>query len=161
MSVTFQAALFPDLVARFPRGVGCFVTPGPYDFMHGGISLQELVTAHVTVRQSVVERPIGVSLELVAGPEIRNAIFKIRLVPQGVDLLSRARQVQVDVARGGERVSRRWEAVVDRDPVEMSLRLDPELGLAVGDEIAIRAWDAVTAELLAQQPATVHVDLDL
>ena len=150
-----------DLVAWFPRGVGCFVTPGPYDFMHGGISLQELVTAHVTVRQSVVERSVGVSLELAAGPEIRNAIFKVRLVPQGVDLLSRARQVQVDVARQGERIPRQWEAVVDRDPVDMSLRLDPELGLAVGDEIAIRIWDAVTGELLAQQPATIYVDLDL
>ena len=150
-----------DLVACFPRGVSCFVTPGPYDFMHGGISLQELVTAHVTVRQSVEERPVGVSLEMVTGSEIRNAIFKVRLVPQGVDLLSRARRVRIDIARAGQRVSREWEAVVGRDVVEMSLRLEPDAGLAVGDAIAIRAWDAVTGELLAQQPATVYVDLEL
>ncbi len=149
-----------SLTAWFPRGVGCFVTPGPYDFMHGGVSLQELVTAHVTVRQSVTERPVGVTLELVTGPEIRNAIFKVRLVPQGVDLWTRARQVKVDIACEGERVSREWEAVVERDVVTMSLRLEPDSGLAVGDGITIRAWDAVTGELLAQQPAVVQVDLD-
>jgi len=151
-----------DLTAWFPRGVGCFVTPGPYDFMHGGVSLQELVTAHVTVLQSVTERPVGVSLELVTGleNEIRNAIFKVRLIPQGVDLWTRARQVKVDIARQGKRVSREWEAVVERDVVEMSLRLEPDSGVAVGDAIAIRAWDADTGELLAQQPAVVQVDLD-
>lgn len=150
-----------DLVAWFPRGVSCFLTPGPYNYMHGGISLQELVTAHVTVRQAVMERPVGVSLELVTGPEIRNAIFKVRLVPQGVDLWTRARQVAIDIARGGERVSRAWEDVVDRDVVVKSLRLEPDSGLAVGDAIAIRVWDAVTGELLAQQPAAVYVELDL
>ncbi len=149
-----------DLAAWFPRGVGCFLTPGPYNYMHGGISLQELVTAHVTVRQAVMERPVGVSLELVTGPEIRNAIFKVRLVPQGVDLWTRARQVTIDIARQGERVSRVWQAAVERDVVEMSLRLEPDSGLAVSDPIAIRVWDAVTGELLAQQPAAVYVDLD-
>jgi len=149
-----------DLVACFPRGVGCFLTPGPYNFMHGGISLQELVTAHVTVQQTAMQRPVGVSLELVTGPEIRNAIFKVRLVPQGVDLWTRARQVTLDIVRESERVSRAWEASVDRDVVEMSLRLEPDSGLAVGDAIAVRVWDAITHELLAQQPAVVQVDLD-
>jgi hypothetical protein len=94
------------LVAVFPREIGCFLTPGPYDFMHGGMSPQELVTAHLTVCQSVVEQPVSVALELVPGPEIRNAIFKVRLIPQGVDLWSRARRVEIDVAReGGARLS--------------------------------------------------------
>jgi hypothetical protein len=148
------------LVAVFPRGIGCFFTPGAYDFMHGGISLQELVTARVTVRQSVEERPVSVALELVPGAEIRNAIFKIRLIPQGVDLLSRARRVEIDVAYDGERVSQTWEAVVNRDVVEKSLRLSPQMGLDEGDAIAVRVWDADTGELLAQQPAVVQVDLD-
>jgi hypothetical protein len=148
------------LVAWFPRGIGCFATPGAYNYMHGGISLQELVTAHVTVQQAVTEHPVGVSLELVTGPEIRNAIFKVRLVPQGVDLWSRARQVTLDIAREGKRVSPVWEAEVGREIVEKSLRLEPDSGLAVGDAIAVRVWDAVTGELLAQQPATVYVDLN-
>ena len=48
---------------------------------------------------------------------------------------------------------------MDRDVVEKSLRLEPDSGLAVGDAIVIRVWDAITGELLTQQPATVHVDL--
>ncbi len=150
-----------DLVAWFPRGIGCFVTPGSYNYMHGGLSLQEVVTAHVTVRQAVTERPVDVVLELVAGPEIRNAFFKVRLVPQGVDLWSRARRVSIDIARSGKRVSHEWEATVDRDVVEKTLRLEPGSGLVVGDVVAVRVWDAVTGQLLVQQPATVYVDLDL
>ncbi|TET55034.1 MAG: PglZ domain-containing protein, partial [Anaerolineales bacterium] len=149
------------LMVWFPRSVACFVTRGPYNYMHGGISLQELVTAHVTVQQSVTERPVGVSMELVAGPEIRNAIFKIKLTPVGMDLWTRARQVRVDIAREGERISREWEAVIEREVVEMPLHLKPESALMVGDDVAIRVWDAVTGELLAQQPATVYVSLDL
>jgi hypothetical protein len=148
------------LRAWFPRAVGCFVTPGPYNFMHGGLSLQELVTAHVSVRQSVTERPVQVVLELPSGPEIRNAIFKIRLVPQGVDLWSRARPVKVDIAHTEEQISDEREVVVNREVVEVSLRLPPSSGLAIGDAIAIRVWDAVTGELLAQQPAVVRVELD-
>jgi hypothetical protein len=149
-----------DLMAVFPRGIGCFFSPGTYDFMHGGISLQELVTARVTVRQSVAERPVSVALELDAGPEIRNAIFKVRLVPQGADLLSRARRVEIDIAHDGKRVSEVWKAVVHRDEVEKSLRLSPQMGVAEGDAIAVRVWDADTGELLAQQSALVQVDLD-
>jgi hypothetical protein len=150
-----------DLVTCFPRGVGCFVTPGPYNFMHGGASLQELITAHVAVRQSATERPVSVALELVAGPEIRNAIFKVRLIPRGVDLWTRARQIRIDIARAGQRVSAEWEVVVERDVVEMSLRLEPGSGLALGDAVVIRVWDAVTGESLAQAPATIYVSLDL
>jgi hypothetical protein len=143
-----------------PRGIGCFLTPGPYNYMHGGPSLQELVTAHVIVKQAITERPVGVALQLVAGPEIRNAIFKMRLIPQGMDLWSRARQVTIDVARGGERIATVWEAVIEREVVDRSLRLAPGAGLVVGDVVAFRVWDAVTGELVAQQPTTVQVSLD-
>jgi hypothetical protein len=149
-----------DLTAVFPRGIGCFFTPGPYDFMHGGISLQELVTAHITVRQSIEEKPVSVSLELMPGDEIRNAIFKIRLVPQDVDLLSRPRKVEISIASKGERLSSMWEAVVNKDVVEKSLRLSSQMNLDEGDTIAVQVWDADTGELLAQQSAVVQIDLD-
>ena len=52
------------------------------------------------------------------------------------------------------------EAEVDRDVVEKPLRLEPDSGLAVGDAVAVRIWDAITGELPAEQPATVYVELD-
>jgi hypothetical protein len=159
-SLSVSGSSESNLIAVFPRGIGCFFSPGTYDFMHGGISLQELVAARVTVRQSVAERPVSVALELDAGPEIRNAIFKVRLAPQGADLLSRARRVEIDIAHEGERISEVWEAVVHRDAVEKSLRLSPQMGVGEGDAVVVRVWDADTGELLAQQPAVVQVDLD-
>jgi len=149
------------LVAWFPRGIGCFVTPGPYNYMHGGIALQEVIIPHIQIRQSVAERLVGVSLQLVDGVEVRNAIFKVRLIPEGVDLLARPRQVEIDIMRGAERVSRVWEERVEREVVERSLMLEPEYGLAVGDRVQVRVRDATTGELLDERPAIVQVDLEL
>ena len=57
-------------------------------------------------------------------------------------------------------MSQTWETVVNRDVVEKSLRLSPQMGLSEGDVITVRVRDADTGELLAQQPAVVQVDLD-
>jgi len=150
-----------DLVAWFPRGIGCFVTRGPYNYMHGGIALQEVITPWVQVRQSVVEHLVGVSLEVVGGPEIRNAIFKVRLIPERVDLLAKPRQVEIDIVKGGQRVSRVWQERVEHEVKEQTLMLEPEYGLALGDQVQVRVRDATTGELLDQEPAIVQVELEL
>jgi hypothetical protein len=150
-----------NLVAWFPPGIGCFVTTGPYNYMHGGIALQEIVIPYIHLRQTLLERPVGVALHLVDGPEIRNAIFKVRLTPERVDLLSKARQVELDITRGTERVSQVWEAQLDRDIVEKSLMLEPDYGLAPGDQIRVRVRDKTTKELLAEQAAVIQVELEL
>jgi hypothetical protein len=150
-----------DQVAWFPQGIGCFATPGAYNYMHGGIALQEVVIPHIQIRRSVVERPVGVTLQLVGGPDLRNAIFKIRLVPEQGDLLSQPRRVAIDVIHEGQRVSRVWEAEVKHDVVEKTLMLEPAYGLAFGDHVQIRVRDATVGEILDIQDATVNVDLDL
>ncbi|MBN2006732.1 MAG: PglZ domain-containing protein, partial [Anaerolineae bacterium] len=155
-----------DLTAWFPRGVGCFLTPGPYNYMHGGIALQEVVIPVIQIRQTALERPVGVSLELPTGglttlAELRNAIFKVRLIPTGGDLLSTARQVEIDIVKQGQRVSRVWEVRVERDIVEKSLMLETVYGLQFGDTVEIRARDAVTGEVLSAKDAIIKVDLDL
>ncbi len=129
--------------------------------MHGGICLQEVVIPIIRLQQSGVERPVRVSLQLVDGAEIRNAIFKIRLIPEEVDLLARPRQVEIDILRSGTRVSRVWEEKIEREPKERSLMLEPDYGLAPGDRICIRVRDALTGELLADEPAVVQVELEL
>lgn len=149
-----------DLMARFPWGIGCFVTTGPYNYMHGGIALQEIVTAHIHMQQTVQEQLVGVALELVGGSEIRNAFFKVQLMPQNVDLFSKGRQVEIDIVRGKDRVSRVWEEKIERDSVEKALMLEPDYGLNLGDQVKVRVRDKMTKELLAEQPATVQVDLE-
>ncbi len=150
-----------DLAAWFPRGAGCFLTPGPYNYMHGGIALQEIVIPVIQIRQTTLERPVGVTLDVVDGAEIRNAIFKVRLHPTPADLLSTPRQVEIDLLKQGQRVSRVWEAQVERASVEKSLLLETAYGLQFGDTVEIRVRDAVTGELLDSKVATVKVDLDL
>ncbi|MBN1450021.1 MAG: PglZ domain-containing protein [Anaerolineales bacterium] len=151
------------LVAWFPRGIGCFMTPGPYNYMHGGISLHELLTARLAIKQSVMEKPVGVNLELVSGSEIRNAIFKIRLLPTSLEMWTRGREINIEIVRtdNQERVSEVWEEQIHHQIVEKSLRLSPDSGLAFGDKISVRVRDAVTEELLSEVKATCYVDLVL
>lgn len=149
-----------NLVAWFPPGIGCFVTKGPYNYMHGGIALQEVITPYLHIQQTTLEHLVGVTLQLVDGSEIRNAIFKIRLIPEGVDLLSKARLIELDIVRGTERVSRVWEEKVERDVVEKSLIIESDYGLALGDQVRVRVRDKTTKELLAEQAAVIQVDLE-
>ena len=131
-----------------------------YNYMHGGIALQEVVIPVIQIRQTALERPVGVALELADGGEIRNAIFKVRLHPTQADLLSTSRRVEIDLVKQGQRVSRVWEAQVERASVEKSLMLETAYGLQYNDTIEIRVRDAVTGELLDSKAAVVKVDLD-
>lgn len=149
-----------DLQAWFPRGIGCFTTPGPYNYMHGGLALQETIIPHLHIRQSPAEKLAGVSVELVGGPEIRNAVFKIRLTPEGVDLLTKPRTIVIDIVKGGQSVSNTWEARIAREVIERSLILETDYGLLIGDRVKIRVRDASTGELLSEVDGVIRVDLD-
>jgi hypothetical protein len=88
-----------DLVVWFPRRIGCFRTPGSYNYVHGGLSLQELVVPHLQVTQQVMGRPVGVRAEL---PDaIRSVQFVVRLEPVASSVLDQPRQVTLS-AKGGK-----------------------------------------------------------
>ncbi|MBN1936000.1 MAG: PglZ domain-containing protein [Anaerolineae bacterium] len=146
------------LIAWFPRGVGCFRTPGAYNYVHGGLSLQEVVVPHLVVTQQALGRPVGVRADLPG--EIVNAQFKIRLEPVADSLLGQPRQVTLNLEKMGERVTPPLSCVVGPDgPVTLDVLLPLGCGLAPGDAVRWVLRDAATEEVLAEQEAVSRVDL--
>jgi len=147
-----------DLEAWFPRGIGCFRTPGPYNYVHGGLSLQELVVPHLRVVQQVMGRPVRVRAELPL--EICNAQFKVRLEPVIADLFDQPRQVRLSLEKGGEPVVPPLSCVVGPGgPVSVDVFLPMGCGLEPGDRVRWVLRDAATEEVLAEQEAVSRVDL--
>ena len=147
-----------DLVAWFPRGIGCFRTPGPYNYVHGGLSLQELVVPHLTVIQQVVGRPVGVRAELPT--VIRTAQFKVTLEPVATAVFDQPRQVALVLEKAGGPVIPPLSCVVTAgEPATLEVFLPMGCGLEPGDRVRWLLRDAVTDEVLAEQDAVSEVDL--
>ena len=147
-----------DLVAWFPRGIGCFRTPGPYNYVHGGLSLQELVVPHLSVIQQVVGRPVGVRARLPAA--IRTAQFKVTLEPMATGIFDRPRQVTLGLEKAGSPVMPPLSCVVSPGPpTTLDVFLPMGCALEPGDRACWRLRDAVTDEVLAEQEAISEVDL--
>ena len=147
-----------DLVAWFPRGIGCFRTPGPYNYVHGGLSLQELVVPHLTVTQQVLGRPVGVRVELPS--VIRSAQFKVVLEPVSADIFDQPRQVTLSLEKAGEPVLPPLSCIVSpSEPTTMDVFLPMGCGLEPGDQVRWLLRDAVTDEVLAEQESISEIDL--
>lgn len=146
------------LTAWYPRGIGCFRTPGPYNYVHGGLSLQELVVPHLVVSQQVVGRTVRVEAELPS--VIRNAQFKVELAPSSAELFDQPRQVSLSLEKAGEPVVPALSCVVGPGgPAVVDVFLPMGCGLVPGDRVRWVLRDAVTDEVLAEQEATSQVDL--
>ncbi len=147
-----------DLVAWFPRGIGCFRTPGPYNYVHGGLSLQELVVPHLKVTQQMLSRPVGVRAEL---PKvIRSAQFKVVLEPVSADMFDQPRQVALSLEKAGQPVVPPLSCVVGPGgPATVDVFLPMGCGLEPDDQVRWLLRDAVTDEVLAEQEAISEIDL--
>ena len=160
---TTSQLLFPvpgsrDLLAWFPRGIGCFRTPGAYNYAHGGLSLQELVVPHLTVVQQVMGRPVGIRVELPT--VIHSAQFKVTVEPVSGGMFDQPRQVSLTLEKAGQPVIPPLSHTVrPAEGIEIDVFLPMGCGLQPGDKMRWQMRDAVTEEVLAEQEATSQVDL--
>jgi hypothetical protein len=146
------------LQAWFPRGIGCFRTPGAYNYVHGGLSLQELVIPHLHVEQPRMGRPVRVVADFPA--VIRNAQPVVTVRADRPEMFDRPRQVTLTLEKDGEALTPPLSQLVDvREPVKMALFLPMDVGLEPKDRVCWVLRDAHTGEVLAEQEAVSQVDL--
>ena len=155
--VAFPVPGSDDLIAWYPLGIGCFKTPGPYNYVHGGLSLQELVIPHLTITQQAVGRPVGVRAEL---PARITGQFKVVLEPVVASTTDQPRQVTLALEAAGQPVAPPLSCVVEPSgAVEQTILLPMGCGLETGQRVRWVLRDAVTGEVLAEQEAVSQVDL--
>jgi hypothetical protein len=89
-----------------PRGLGVFTTGGGLQFLHGGLSAQELVvpviTAHGADTSATPRYEINLS---VAGDRIATGVVAITVTMRG-DLFTRESGVRIQLTQDGERIAR-------------------------------------------------------
>jgi hypothetical protein len=154
----FPVPCSDGLEAWFPCGIGCFRTPGQYNYVHGGLSLQELVVPQLAVRQRQLGRPVGVRVEL---PDvIRQGQIKLTLEPIAETLVDQPRRVSLALEKGGEPVAPPFEAtVLPTGPASLDVWLPQGCGLEMGDRVEWVLRDLLTGEVLKRQEAVSQVDL--
>lgn len=146
------------LEAWFPWGIGCFRTPGPYNYAHGGLSLQELVVPHLTVRQQRLGRPVGVRIELPA--VIRQGQLQLIVEPMAESTFDQPRRVSLSLEKEGAAVAPPYEALVKPSgPATLDVWLPQGCGLDIGDRVVWIMRDLLTGEVLKRQEAVSQVDL--
>jgi hypothetical protein len=147
-----------DLVGWFPRGVGCFRTPGAYNFVHGGLSLQELVVPHITVEAAAMGRPVGIEADLPAA--LVNAQPEVTLNPVSTSVFDTPRSIVLTLARaGGEVLAELRKVVAPGAPARETLMLPFDCGLERGDALRWTLRDAHTGETLATQDAVSRFEM--
>jgi hypothetical protein len=149
-----------NLIGVFPHGIVCFKAWGQYNYVHGGVSLQEVVVPHLTVRSSQLSIPVGIEIE--ADSETHVAFFKVTLKPVLQGLLSQEREVRLALERGdGTLIRDSVEIVGVQEPVVKNLKVYPNDNVSFGDTLHITVYDAQTQEHLARHPIGFQVSLEL
>lgn len=96
-AITFRAAalgLGGDLELAFPRGINVFRTPGNTAYLHGGVSLQELIVPVVWYSPTAVPERTGsqaVDVGLKDERRIANRLFAVTLSYEGGGLFEQDR----------------------------------------------------------------------
>ena len=156
----------PDIELGFPFGTRTLVKSG--DFVHGGISLQEVVIPHLVSRAALGRLRVGVEItvttdQLVGGtvPVILRPTLQGQM-PLGDVLPSRVSFWVEEAAPAARRVTDAVEIEVRSDAEELKppLYLMEGLGLRAGEELVLRAVEAETGEDLAAVPLSLNVDWD-
>lgn len=148
----------------FSRGLTCFKTPGKYDFIHGGVSLQEIIIPHLILTK---ESSLGkAGIKIMAPAEINNSIFSISLKTEfeGLPGLVQKRFVLVILEKNGKEIYRNNEPKeIEIEDVKATCSIINIKDLKYGDLITIKAVDAYTSEILdkVEVPYKIQYDDDL
>lgn len=127
------------LELAFPRGINVFKAGGGnLNYLHGGLSLQEVVVPVIRHTPAAAETPATaatVSLNLV-GEKVSNTFFQVKLEYRGQDLFAQAgpRRLRIEALKEGTAVGSAVEASVgyDAERREIALESDQESVAMVG-----------------------------
>jgi len=148
-----------NLEGWFARGLGVLRTPGKYNYTHGGLSLQEVVIPCLTVSQKTSGGMIDV--EMFAPDEIRGKLLKVKFKALSAELLARPRQVELHLEKiSGDAAPfvSILQVIEVGDEIEVKVLLPNSAPLEIGEKVIWLLVDAVSGQVLQEQPAVNRVD---
>jgi len=146
-----------------PRGTGIFKKRGRNEFLHGGISLQEILVSHIKVVTIKVLPKYGAKFRT---PEaVHNLIFEVeilRAIPGEGYLIGSPRYLEIKGFLGTDEIIRQTEPdyVINEanESLKIRIRIKPGTKFKYGDVLKLELRDADTGELLDSANVQIEVE---
>lgn len=169
LGVVFDLPGSDSLRVAVPRGIGLFRTRGSKEFLHGGLSLHELLVPHLTITFKKAEPKYGARLR--APDAIRNLIFEVdvlRATPAEGGLFGSPRFLEIlGYLMGGEKPREVFkeagaDKVIDQahEVLKVRLRIKPGSRHRYGETLRLELKDADTGEQLDSAELRIEVESD-
>jgi len=146
-----------------PQGTGIFKKRGRNEFLHGGISLQEILVPHIIVIMRKVQTKYGAKLK--APDAVYNLIFEIeilRAIPGEGLMFGSPRYLEVRGFLGTDEIIRQTgpDYVINdaNEFLKIRIRIKPGTKFKYGDILKLELRDADTGELL--DSTNIHIKVE-
>ena len=146
-----------------PQGTGIFKKRGRNEFLHGGISLQEILVPHIIVIMRKVQTKYGAKLK--APDAVHNLIFEIeilRAIPGEGLMFGSPRYLEVRGFLGTDEIIRQTgpDYVINdaNEFLKIRIRIKPGTKFKYGDILKLELRDADTGELL--DSTNIHIEVE-
>lgn len=148
---------FDDLYFAFPRGLACFKAKGGnVRYLHGGISLQELVVPSLVLEtESIEKEPKKVKLEVDFPSKITNSIITVNISPKGQVPLGGGQKIILQARKDDRIVSEQKEVEVQgKESVSLQLKM---ASLSEVDSVLLEALDPDTQEIIKSERTQIDL----
>jgi len=163
LGVVFDLPNSDGLKFCVPQGISIFKKRGRNEFLHGGISLQEILVPHIVVIMRKMQPKYGAKFK--APAKVYNLIFEVeilRAIPGEGYLFGSPRYLEVRGFLGTDEIIRQTEPdyVINEanEFLKIRIRIRPGTKFKYGDILRLELRDTDTGEVLDN--ASIHIEVE-
>lgn len=165
LGIVFDLPNSDGLKFCVPQGTGMFKKRGKNEFLHGGISLQEMLVPYVRVVVRKVHPKYGAKFK--APATVHNLIFEVeilRAIPGEGYMIGSPRYLEVRGFLGTDKIIQQTEPdyVMNEtnESLRIRIRIKPGTRFKYGDTLRLELKDVDTGELLDSADVRIEVESD-
>jgi len=163
LGIVFDLPNSDGLKFCVPQGTGMFKKRGKNEFLHGGISLQEILVPYVRVTVRKVHPKYGAKFK--APATVHNLIFEVeilRAIPGEGYMIGSPRYLEVRGFLGTDKIIQQTEPdyVMNEtnESLRIRIRIKPGTKFKYGDTLRLELKDLDTGELLYSSDVRIEVE---
>ena len=149
------------LEIAFPRGIACFRHPGGEEYVHGGLSLQEILIPCIKIENRIKTERKKLRVTADFPERITNLIFSITLKPAGQLLLGQeGREVEVIVTANDIAVTEPIRKLIMAEPIRVVVKLKAGQLSKKYKDLLVSILDASSKEVLQSKQIPLDIVYD-